>query len=108
MCLYKGVTCYLSPRYCCTISYRFALACYGKCRKKMILEYFYESTNAESNGFDCCAVNFSVMVDGQQGMIAIARVVNGIPCKGVRKWAISRVTCFHVNNYAAIAVYFDC
>ena len=51
MCVYKGVAYYLSSRYCCTIGYRFALACYhGNCRKKVILEYFYQSTDAESNG----------------------------------------------------------
>ena len=71
MCWYnlfrhKGVACYLSPRYCYTIGYRFALACFhGKCRKKVILE-FYQSTDAESNGVccDCCDVNFSNIVDG--------------------------------------------
>ena len=37
----------------------------------MNLEYFYESTDAESNGVccGCCDVNFSNMVDGQKGMI---------------------------------------
>ena len=74
----------MSPRYCCTISYRFALACYhGKCRKKIILEYFHESTDAESNGVccDCFDVNFSIMIGGQKGMRAIAKAVEEIPCK---------------------------
>ena len=41
---HKGVVCYSSPQYCYTIAYRFALACFhGKCRKKVILDFFYES-----------------------------------------------------------------
>ena len=63
----KGVACYLSPSYFYTIGYRFALACYhGKCRKKVILEYFYQSMGAESNS-DCCDVNISNIVDHCQG-----------------------------------------
>ena len=64
---HKGLACYSSPRYCYTIGYRFALACFhGKCRKKVILDFFYESTDAESNGVccDCCDDNFSNMVAG--------------------------------------------
>ena len=78
----------MCPRLCCTISYRFSLACYhGKCRKKIILEYFYESTDAESNGVccDCCDVNFSNMIGGQKGMRAVAKAVKKIPCKGEKK-----------------------
>ena len=51
----------------------FALACFhGKCRKKVILDFFYHSTDAESNGVccDCCDVSFSNMVDGKKDMIA--------------------------------------
>ena len=50
-----------------SIGYMFALACFhGKCRKKVIMDFFYESTDAESNGVccDCCDVIFSNMVDG--------------------------------------------
>ena len=88
LCMFNRVACYLSPRYCCTIGYRFALACYhGKCRKKVILEYFYESTDAECNSVccDCCDVNFSIMIDDQKRMIAIAKAVKEIPCKGDKK-----------------------
>ena len=53
----------------------------------MILEYFYQSTDAESNSVccDCCDVNFSNIVDGQKGMVAIVMAVKEIPCKGDMK-----------------------
>ena len=45
--------------------------------KEVILEYFYVSTDAESNSVccDCCDVNFSNIVGGQKGMMAIAKAV---------------------------------
>ena len=48
---------YSPPRYCCTIGYRLALACYHVMCKR-ILEYFHESTDAKSNSVfsDCCDV----------------------------------------------------
>ena len=78
----------MSPRYCYTIGYRFALAYFhGTCRKKVILEYFYRSMDEESNSVccDCCDVNFSNIVDGQKGMKAIAKAVKEIPYIGEKK-----------------------
>ena len=50
----------------------------------MILKYFYESMDAESNSVycDCCDVNFSDMVDGKKDMIVIAKALKEIPCTG--------------------------
>ena len=66
--------------------------------KKVILEYFYESTDTKSNGVccDCCDVNFSNIVDGQNDMIAIAKAMKEIPCVGEIK---GEQYLGHVSSY---------
>ena len=56
----------------------------------MILEYVYQSTDAESNSVccNCCDVNFSNIVDGKKGMEAIAKAVKEIPYIGEKKVGI--------------------